>query len=89
MPHQPEFNRDVFAMIVERNALTFEKIKEMLDSKQIGENDMLFTLDGVIAIAAAVYSGAWITCSKMPTPNGKWSMEIKARNTRLFIKEAY
>jgi hypothetical protein len=89
MPKKPDFNRDIFAMLVERNAVKFENIKEMFDKQLIGENDMLFTLEGVIALAAEVYKAAWTACAKQPTPAGKWSLEVKYRNAKRFITDAY
>lgn len=83
------FNRAYFEATAQANAHTVAEILEMLNKGELREDDYLFTLDGIKAIAHDTYIGAWVNCRAQKNPKTDWSRQVRNADARTMISESF
>lgn len=83
------FKRAHFESVVIKNKLTYRDIIDLHKSGVIGDNDYLFTLEGVIDIAAVTAKGFHANCRQLDNTKTRWARDVAAEDARMFIKDAF
>ena len=88
-PSRRVFERKHFESVVIKNKLTYSDIVEMHKKGLIGDNDYLFTLEGVINIAYVTAKGFHANCRQLNNHKTRWARDVAAEDARMFINDAF
>jgi hypothetical protein len=83
------FDRADFEAVTSANSHTVSEVIEMLKKGLIREDDYVFTMDGVKAIAHDTYKGGWNNCREQENPKTDWSRQVRNTDARTMINEAF
>lgn len=83
------YTRTTFETITQNNALTVRDVIAMHKRGVIGENDYLFTLEGLKKVAHRTYKGAWANCRLQVNPKSRHSQDVGTVNANEMINDAF